>query len=159
MARHRWPEQASLRPPGSCTLNTRPKGYPLGQVARAHHQLLAEWLEHHNQQPELGCETLDSKWVTHVMDRMSRPSTKGSRGGSVRGPLSFTRAAGTNSIRKSQGDHAKAVSTPTARVIAVFHIKEENLVKRKKCKGMGETSSFPIMTSTVALIFFALCCN
>lgn len=41
---------------------------------------------------------------------------------------SFAAAAGSNSIgkpsEKSQGDHAEAVNTLTARVTAVFHIKE-----------------------------------
>lgn len=49
------------------------------------------------------------------------------------GPLSFT-----NSIGKSQGDHAEAVNTLTAGVIAMFHKKKGNLVRRKKMQG-GKT--------------------
>lgn len=140
----------------SCTLTIRPKWYPLGQVAMAHHQLGAKCLEHHNKRPELGCETLGPEWVTHLQDRMSCPSAEGWRSGSVLGPLSFTGTAGSNSIRKSQGDHAEAVNTDSTGHCCLSHKGGESS-KEKKCS--GDTSAFPTMTSTVVLILFALCCN
>lgn len=57
---------------------------------------------------------------------------------------SFAAAAGSNSIgkpsEKSQGDHAEAVNTLTARVTAVFHIKE--LESSKEGWGAGGMHKF-----------------
>lgn len=96
---------------------------------------------------------------------MSRPGAAAQRGGTALGPLShsFAAAAGSNSIgkpsEKSQGDHAEAVNTLTARVTAVFHIKELESSKEGRGWVGGYTSSFPVMTSILELIFFDLCCN